>query len=84
MPNSKGKVRMECAVAIHFMRNRGWEKVMDAHLQHLSLRRQQVGGFKKVLGVSVQDMVGEFCKHVCVHLAFRLVPRSRLGAALKT
>ena len=31
--NSQGKVRMECAAAIHFMRNRGWEKVMDACLQ---------------------------------------------------
>ena len=25
--NSKGKVRMECVAAIHFIRNRGWEKV---------------------------------------------------------
>ena len=32
--NSKGKVRMDCAAAIHFMRNRGWEKVMDACLKH--------------------------------------------------
>ena len=24
------KVRMECGDAIHFVRNRGWEKVMDA------------------------------------------------------
>ena len=26
--NSKGKVRMECAAAIHFKRNRGWEKII--------------------------------------------------------
>ena len=32
--NSKGKVRMECAAAIHFMRNRGWVEVIDAFLQH--------------------------------------------------
>ena len=32
--SSKGKVRMECAAAIHFMWNTGWEKVMDACLQH--------------------------------------------------
>ena len=42
--NSKGKVRMECAAAIHFMRNRGWEKVIDACLQHPSVRQHQVGG----------------------------------------
>ena len=30
--NGKGKVRMECATAIHFMRNRGWEKIIDACL----------------------------------------------------
>ena len=41
--NSKGKVRMECAAAIHFMRNRGWEKVMDACLQHPNVRQHQVG-----------------------------------------
>ena len=42
--NSKGKVRMECAAAIHFMRNKGWEKVMDACLQHPSVRQHQIGG----------------------------------------
>ena len=42
--NSKGKVRMECVVAIHFMRSRGWEKVIDACLQHPSVREQQVEG----------------------------------------
>ena len=35
---------MECAVAIHFMRNGGWQKVMDACLQHPSVRQHQVGG----------------------------------------
>ena len=42
--NSKGKVRMECAVAIHFMRNRGWEKIIDACLEQPSVRQHQVGG----------------------------------------
>ena len=42
--NSKGKVRLECAAAIHFMRNRGWEKLMDACLQHPTVRQHQVGG----------------------------------------
>ena len=41
---SKGKVRMECAAAIHFMRNRGWEKIIDACLQQASVRQHQVGG----------------------------------------
>ena len=41
--NSKGKVRMECAAAIHFMRNRGWDKIIDACLQQPSLRQHQVG-----------------------------------------
>ena len=41
--NSKGKVRMECAAAIHFILNRGWEKMMDARLQHPSVRQHQVG-----------------------------------------
>ena len=35
---NKGKVRMECVVAIHFMRNRRWENVMDACLQHPNVR----------------------------------------------
>ena len=35
---------MECAAAIHFMRNRGWEKVIDACLQHPGVRHHQVGG----------------------------------------
>ena len=34
---------------------------------------------RKKLGVSVQDMVGEFCKHVCVRLAFRMVSGADLG-----
>ena len=35
---------MECASAIHFMRNTGWEKVIDACLQHPNVRQHQVGG----------------------------------------
>ena len=35
---------MECAAAISFMRNRGWEKVMDACLQHPIVRQYPVGG----------------------------------------
>ena len=42
--SSKGKVRMECAAAIHFMRNRGWERVIDTCLQHPSVRPHQVAG----------------------------------------
>ena len=42
--NSKGKVRMECAAAIHFMRNRGCDKIIDACLQQPSVRQHQVGG----------------------------------------
>ena len=35
---------MECAAAIHFMRSTGWEKVMDACLQHPIVRQHQVAG----------------------------------------
>ena len=42
--NNKGKVRMECAAAVHFMRNKGWEKVIEACLQHPIVRQHQVGG----------------------------------------
>ena len=35
---------MECAAANHFMRNRGWVKIIDACLQHPSVRQHQVGG----------------------------------------
>ena len=35
---------MECAAPIHFMRNTGWVKVMDACLQHPRVRQHQVGG----------------------------------------
>ena len=35
---------MDCATGIHFMRNRGWEKVIDARLQQLKVRLHQVGG----------------------------------------
>ena len=41
--NSKGKLRMECAAAIHFMRNKGWEKIIDACLHQPSVRQHQVG-----------------------------------------
>ena len=34
---------MECAAAIHFMRNRGWEKIIDACLEQPSVRQHQVG-----------------------------------------
>ena len=34
---------MQCAAAIHFMRKKGWEMVMDACLQHPSVRQHQVG-----------------------------------------
>ena len=42
--NIKGKVRMECAAALHVMRNRGWEKIIDACPQQPSVRQHQVGG----------------------------------------
>ena len=35
---------MECGAAIHFMRNRRWEKVIDASLQQPSVRHHQVAG----------------------------------------
>ena len=35
---------MECTAAMHFMHNRGWQKVIDACLQHPSVRQHQVGG----------------------------------------
>ena len=41
---NKGKVRMECAAAMHFMRKRVREKVIDACLQHASVRQHQLGG----------------------------------------
>ena len=43
-PNNKGIVRMECAAVIHFMRNKGWEKVINACLQHPSVWQHQVAG----------------------------------------
>ena len=42
--NRKGKVRMECAAAFHFMQNCGSEKIINAYLQHPSLRQHQVEG----------------------------------------
>ena len=50
--NSKGKVRTECVVAIHFMRNTAREKVIDACLQHPSLRQHQVGGNARIRAAS--------------------------------
>ena len=73
--NNKWKVRMECAGAIHFMRNRGWEKIIHACLQRAASSR------RKKLGVGVQNVVGKFGKHVCIRLAFRMVLRGRNGAA---
>ena len=40
--NGKKKVRMECAATIHFMRNDGWEKVIDACLQHSRVGQHQI------------------------------------------
>ena len=40
--DNKGKVRMECVAAVHFMWNKGWEKVVDACLQHPNLGQHQV------------------------------------------
>ena len=37
--NSKRKVRMECVAAVHFMRNKELEKVIDACLQHPSVQQ---------------------------------------------
>ena len=42
--NSEGKVRMECATATHFMRNKGRQKIIDACQQQPSVRQHQVGG----------------------------------------
>ena len=33
---------MQCATTIHFMRNRAWEKVIDACLLHPIMRQHQV------------------------------------------
>ena len=63
--NSKGKVRMECAAAIHFMRNRGWEKIMDACLQQPSVRQHQVGGKSSV---SVRKTWWDNCASMCVYV----------------
>ena len=40
--NRKGKVTMEYVTAIHFMRNREWEKVINTCLRHPSVRQHQV------------------------------------------
>ena len=58
--NGKEKVRMVFVAAIHFMRNRGWEKVIDACLQHLG-----VGNIKWEKTIVSWYVVGECCKHVC-------------------
>ena len=83
--NSKGKVRVECAAAIHFMWNMGWEKVMDAYMP-TTPQCEGASSRRKKLGVDVQNMVGEFCKHAstCVfawHSArFSGADLGRLGA----
>ena len=71
--NSKGKVRMECAVAIHFMRNRCWQKIIDACLQQPSVRQHQVGGksWESVCKTWLENF----------GLAFCMVLRGRSGAA---
>ena len=42
--DNKGTVRMECVATIHFLRNTGWEKVIDACLQHTSVEQHLVVG----------------------------------------
>ena len=42
--NNKGEARMECVAANHFVMNRGWEKVINACLQHPNVRQHQVAG----------------------------------------
>ena len=73
---SKGKVRLECAAAVHFMHNKGWEKVIYACLQHPSS--------KEKLGVGVKNQVGKFCKHVRDGLVLCTVLWSPLEVALET
>ena len=62
-----------------FHADKGWDKIIDACLQQPSLRQALSRG--KMLGVGVQNVVGEFCKHVCIRVALRMVLRGRLGAA---
>ena len=69
--NSEGKVRMECAAAIHFMRNRDWEKIIDACLQQPSVRQHQVGG--KSWESLCNTWWENFAKHVCMRVAFCMV-----------
>ena len=40
--SNKGKVRLECAFAAHFMQNKRWEKVIDACLWHPFVLRHKV------------------------------------------
>ena len=47
-------------------------------------QREATSSSRKKLRVGVQDVVGEFCKHVRVRLPFRMFLWSRLGAALET
>ena len=42
--NKKGKVWMEGAIAVHFMRNERWERVINACLQHPGVQQHQVAG----------------------------------------
>ena len=74
--NGKGKARKECAATVHFMRNKGWEKVIDACLQHPSVRQHQVPG------KSWESLCKPWWESF--PLAVRMVHRGRLGAALGT
>ena len=62
--NSKGKVRMECAAAIHFMGNGGWEKIIDPCPQQPGVRHHQVGG---ISWESVCKTWWENFASMCVH-----------------
>ena len=71
----EGKVKMECVAAIHFMLNEGNGFLPTTpHCEAASSRN-------KKLGVRVHNMVGRFCKYVCIRLAYRMALGGRLGAA---
>ena len=71
--NNKGKVRMECAAAIHFMRNRGWEKVIDARLQHPSVKHHHV------VGKSWESVCNTWWENFASMCVFAGVPGADLG-----
>ena len=66
----EGKDGVCCCHTLHAEQGMG-KKVVDTCLQHPSVRQHQVGMEK--LGVGVQNLVGKFCKYVCVRLAFCMV-----------